>query len=241
MVNRGDKRGSHVGVVISFAIFITFVVFLYTMAHTVIKEEQTEESIMPILEKILIKNASSELTIITVNITNYVGSRCIELTDFTTDFGIDDRIVAWNQEQVSTPCGADNHLRLDRLDSGDSFFKIYYSEEFNYKGSGSFFPCQSLSEGSDYDLGITRVENYVFESKIFDLMNQYTLWYEAFKGDLGIPRSFEFGFGLIYNNGSIIETQGIEISKNVYIQDVPIQYVNRNGEIESGFLRLKTW
>ena len=103
MVNRGDKRGSHVGVVISFAIFVTFVVFLYTLAQTNFKEEQSEESIMPFLEKTLIENASSDLTIITVNITNYVGSRCIELTDFTTDFGIDDRIVAWNQEQVSTP------------------------------------------------------------------------------------------------------------------------------------------
>jgi len=241
MVNRGDKRGSHVGVVISFAIFITFVVFLYTVSQSSLQEEQREESILPFLEKTIIEDASSELTIITVNITNYVGADCIELTDFITDFGIDDRIVAWNQEQVSTPCGANNHLRLDRLDPDDSFFKIYYSEELSYQGSGSFFPCVSLTEGVDYDLGVIRVEKYVFESKIFYLMNQYTLWYEDFKSDLGIPRSFEFGFGLVYNNGSVIETENIDISKNIYIEDIPIQYVNKNGKIESGFLRLKTW
>ena len=224
MVRRGDKRGSHVGIVISFAIFITFVIFLYTIAQPTFQEEQREESLMVYLEKTLIENTSETLTIMTVNITNNVGADCIQLDDFITDFNIDNRLFAWNQDQVSTPSGASNDLRLDRLDSGDDFFKIHYSEEFPYIGTGGAWSCQPMTEGVDYDLGVTKSEKYVFESRVFDLFNEYILWYETFKSDLGIPRTFEFGFGIVYNNGSIRETENINISKNIYIQDIPIQY-----------------
>ena len=232
------------GVVISFAIFITFVIFLYTMAQPTLQVDQREETLMPFLEKVLIENASATLTTITVNITNNVVDPCIQLDNLANTFGIDNRIFVWNQEQELTESGLStitNNVRINRLDSNDDFFKIYYSEEFPYMGTGGAWSCQPMTEGNDYDLGITKVDKYVFESKVFELLDAHVLWYEDFKSDLGIPRSFEFGFGIIYNNGSIRETESINISKNIYIQDIPIQYVNANGQIESGFFRLKTW
>ncbi len=226
----------------SFAIFITFVIFLYTMAQPSFKEEQKEQQLMIYLEKVLIENSSAELITITTNITNNVGAECIQLDNLITDFGIDNRIFVWNQEQVSTPSGASTtNLRINRISSNDDFFKIYYSEEFPYIGGGGEWSCQPMSEGSDYNLGITKVEKYIFESKLNDLFNEYNIWYDQFKGELKVPRSFEFGFGIIYENGTIKETPQINISKNFYIKDVPIQYVNLNGQIKSGYLRLKSW
>jgi hypothetical protein len=231
---RGDKRGSHVSVVISFAIFVTFVIFLYTLAQPSIRNDIKEDAILVYLENQLIENSSSYLTTMTVNIETSSGSNCIQLDNFISNFGIDNRVSTWNQEQVSTESAVSgNNLRINRLNSGDEFFKIYYSESFNYIGTGSGWTCQSMSEGSDYTLGVTKKEKYVFERQIMELIEDYNIWYDPFKEEMGVPRNFEFG--------SIFETETPNISKSIYVKEVPIQYVTKQGEIKNGFFRLKTW
>jgi hypothetical protein len=248
MIRRGDKRGSHVGVVISFAIFVTFIIFLYSIAQPSFQKEQKEESLMAYLEKTLIENCSDYLTIITVNVSTNPGKDCIQLESFTDTFEINNRIIVYNQEQKFTESAVSlsphNDLRINRLSTSDSdrFFKIYHSESFDSVGHGSSWDCEEISEGTGYNLGVTKNEKYVFEEKFFDLYKDYTEgWYENLKDKLKIPRNFEFGFGLIYNNGSVVETENIDLSKDVYIKNVPIQYVTSTGKIESGFLKLKVW
>lgn len=242
MIRRGDKRGSHVGVVISFAIFVTFVIFLYIITQPIFREEQREGALMTYLENKLINASSLELKIMTVSISTSSGSDCVQLDSFIDTFGISNKLFVWNYDQISTPSGASgNNLRINRLNNGDEFFKVHYSDSFPSVGTGGGWSCQAMSEGSDYTLGITKVENYVFESEVIDMIDYYSIGYENLKNELGIPRSFEFGFGLIYSNGSIIETPELDISKNIYIKEIPIKYVSSVGKTEEGFFKLKVW
>lgn len=244
MVRRGDKKGSHVGVVISFVIFVTFIIFLYSLAQPSFQKEQKEESLMAYLEKTLIENCSDYLTTITVYISSSSAKNCIQLEGFMDNFEVNNRIFVYNQEQESTESAVSllDDLRINRNDNSDDFFKIYHAEVFDSVGIGNEWDCERLSEGADYTLGLTKQEKYVFEEKFFELYKDYAEgWYENLKDKLNIPRNFEFGFGLIYNNGSIIETENIELSKNLYVKEVPVQYVTSKGKIESGFLKIKIW
>jgi hypothetical protein len=245
MVKRGDKRGSHVGVVISFAIFVTFIIFIYAIAQPGFNKEQKEESLMAYLEKTLIENSSDYLTIMTLNVSTNTGKECIQLDGFMNNFDFDNNLVVRNQEgdfAESAVAINKEDLRITRDDNLDKFFKVYYSENFDYVGHGSDWDCEKLSEGAaGYSLGVTKNETYVFEEKIYTLLERYDGWYDDFKDRLGIPRNFEFGFGLVYSNGSVVETENIDLSKDIYVKEVPIQYVSTQGKIESGFLKLKTW
>ncbi len=241
MIRRGDKRGSHIGVVISFAIFVAFLIFLYTLAQPSFQQKEQENALRVYLEKTLIENVSSELTIITVNVSSSSLSECISLDGLIGTFEITPRIFVWNAEQVSTQSGIQgNDLRIQREDPSDVFFKIHHSEDFPDRGSGSW-TCENLVEGVGYDLGVTKVEKYIFSENVIALINDYIGRYEMLKDDLKIPDTYEFGFGLIYSGGNAIETPDRDVQKNIYIKEIPIQYVNELGKIQTGFLVLKIW
>ena len=59
-----NKRGSHVGVMISFAIFITFVVFLFVIFEPIVNQKKERESELTFLEEELIELFNSDLAII---------------------------------------------------------------------------------------------------------------------------------------------------------------------------------
>ena len=63
-----------------------------------------------------------------------------------------------------------------------------------------------------------------------DLVGRYSD-YESLKDYFNVPKGSDFGFGLIYNNGSVLETSFKDISKSIYVREVPIQYINLGGKI----------
>jgi len=241
LIGYKNKCGSHVGVVISFAIFVTFIIIIYTLASPNFRISSSEQFSVEYLETKLLENLSSEVLIITIDIENVIGTNCIEISNLLSDFDINRKIIVKNKEGILTPSvftGSDS-LQINRLDSGDDFFKIYASESFDELSEGSE-SCQSISEGSDFNFGSIKTENYFFESNFFDLMNSYSD-YEVLKSDLNVPENSEFGFGLIYNNLSSVQIALKNVSKDIYIKEVPIQYIDSGGEISSGFLKIMVW
>ena len=59
-----NKEGSHVGVMLSFVIFITFIIFLFVIFESRINIHQNKESILEHLEKALLERFENNLTII---------------------------------------------------------------------------------------------------------------------------------------------------------------------------------
>ena len=57
-----NKRGSHVGVILSFAIFITFMVFLYFIIEPAIRIQGDKQNILDNLERELLEKFSANLT-----------------------------------------------------------------------------------------------------------------------------------------------------------------------------------
>jgi len=61
-----NKRGSHVGFAISFMLFISFVIFLFSILGPVGKVESDKDFLLKHLENEIIENTTAELTIISV-------------------------------------------------------------------------------------------------------------------------------------------------------------------------------
>ena len=77
-----NKKGTHVEVIISFVIFITFVVFLFVASKPAIIKQEDKTNLLDNLEyKILEKEISADVKVISVTISSVTGN-CVNLGNF---------------------------------------------------------------------------------------------------------------------------------------------------------------
>jgi len=237
------KKGSHVGMVLSFVIFITFLVFLYSIVEPAIKTQKDEQAVLEYLKTELIGKVSADLTSVSIAIDKTTNKDCVELENLRTETGIDSKlIVKDNLENSFTAKISDDDLFIDRESSEDDFFKIRVSEEFEETETGTMSDCEILQEGSisGYTIGLIRTNKYVFEAKIIELKEEYENDYENLKDELGVSSGNEFGFSFSYNNGTTIGTEE-SVSTNIYTEEIPIQYIDESASILSGSINIKIW
>ena len=230
------KAGTHIGVVLSFVIFVVFLVFLYSTLIEPTINQNDKNYLLENLKTKLIKNVSEELTFITTNLNNNPSQNCIELVNFITKTEINSNIISKNENILQSYING-NNLRIVR-ESNETFFKIYYSKEFEELNSVGE-NCEVIDE-NNYAIGLVRTDKYVFETKIINLMSEYENNYETLKEELKVPIGSDFNFGFIYNNKTSIITEK-DILTNIYAVEIPVQYVDKESNILLGLINIKIW
>jgi hypothetical protein len=240
-MKRSDKRGSHVEIIISFIIFVTFIFFLFSMIEPSIGTNKEKENVLDNIEASLTDLISADMTIITINVISSTSQKCIELNNEIDGLGINSRVVAIGSSGQSFNCSTSadlTDLRIERDSTADNFIKVYSSSAFSPVNASSS-TCQNLQRGTGgYSLGLTKTSKYVFEGEMLKLMNEDC---ETLKDALDIPEEINFGYGLVLSNGTIIGTSEEELSTNIYIREESIKYVDLEGNILMGYLKIKIW
>lgn len=241
-----EKKGSHVGLVLSFVVFVTFLIFLYTLIEPSIRIQRDKQSLLDYLERELTGNFSEEMTTVTIRIneSENPNQECIEFDGLITEIGIGPQTIIKNElgSILSFYISEGGDLEINRDDEENLFFSIYYSEKFDDANGESTIPCKKLNkESKDYILGSTRTEEYIFGRIIEEMIERYGEDYELLKEELKIPPGNEFGFSFTYSDGGIIGTEEKEILTSVYAREVPIQYIDEEANIRSGFLNFRIW
>lgn len=233
-----DKRGSHVGVVLSFVIFVTFLVFLYSLLGSKVTP-QAKEGFLDYLRLELLERFSTNFTRITIDIDTAVPS-CSKLKNLIGEAEIGSNIIVKDSdEEIVDSEFSGNDLIVK---SSDDFFKVYYAEYFDGLGSGSE-SCTELEIDEDYSISLLRTEEYVFEEKVIELIENYKteIGYENLKEELRIPTGTEFGISFENSEGGITETGISETAKEVHVREIPIQYVDDEANILLGKLNIQIW
>src|SRR3989339_733465 len=221
-----NKRGSHVGFILSFVIFVLFILFLYTTIQPAIKIQKEKTLFIDYLKDVLVENFTVNLTTITIKINATVNPNkdCISLKDE-------------NNSKLSYEFqGKDLEILTGKNFSG--FLKIYSSIGIQNKSSPPIVGCEPLFNVTP---SIIRVDEYITQKKIMDLKDAYESNYEAVKEFFNIPPGTEFGFSFILANGTRIETENGDLSTSVYVQEYSIKYLDLEGNIKFGFLNIKVW
>jgi len=219
--------------------FGSFLIFLYSIIIEPITSQENKQPILGNLKIKLVENVSLGLMVSSIS-TEGSTQNCIRLSGLIGDLGINSRIIVKNElEKIQTSYVLGSDLEIVRSNINNAFFKIYYSEKFKELNDTGETPCNPRN----YEKGLVRVNEYVFETKIIDLINEYENNYEEFKEKLEIPIGSEFWFSFEYNNGTIIAPEEVlQIpSINVYATEFPIQYVDKNANVLLGILRIKVW
>ncbi|KKL09843.1 hypothetical protein LCGC14_2561830, partial [marine sediment metagenome] len=78
-----NRKGSHVGVVLSFMIFIAFLIFLYPLLiKPAIEANKSNQYLLDDLKTKLTEEVSAELTVSSVEANIGTNQNCIELNNF---------------------------------------------------------------------------------------------------------------------------------------------------------------
>lgn len=235
-MKKNDKKGSHVGMMLSFVIFVTFLVFLYSIIEPIIKTGQDKKSILDSLETNILEKVSSDLIEITIT-TATASQNCITLNGFFDETEINSKIIVKNEneELLGFDISGDN-LEINRNDVNNVFFKIYHAEEFSDLSEGPY-SCNPRN----YEIGFIKNKTYAFETKIDELIDEYDEDYEVLKEELKVPSRNDFGFSFIDNTGDINNAGDKEIAASVYVRKIPIYYLDDDANILLGFINIRVW
>ena len=254
----GKRGGTHVGFVLSFIIFVTFLTFLYSIIIEPVTNQHDKQFILENLRINLAGQFSiSNFTIKTLIITiaeGALGSKeCIRINENEGTIkkggladlfnqGINFTIKDSSDNVLNFSEQGPNNLNIGPINSSfDGFLKVYYAEQFErspeYTGPSNCFVVRP----EDYEITYEISNKKIYEKKIIDLISEYENNYEELKEELGVPTGSDFWFSFEYNNGTIIGPEEIIPSVNVYATEFPIQYVDESANVLIGILRIKVW
>ncbi len=243
------KKGSHVGVVLSFVIFVTFLVFLYSAVQPVTKMQKEKKAILSYLKSVLLEEFSADLTRVTLRVNDSVNLQedCITFRDFdivsiTNDPNPEGNLTVKNtSNSILNYSLPGNKLKISSPGAEERFFKIYYSAEISIDSDGVSGNCDKL-DAENYSVGLAKTDKYIFRSKVNSTLNEYENSYESLKEKFKIPPGNEFGFRFLDSNRNVIlETERKNLTTNVYVEEVPIKFVDENADILTGFIHIEVW
>ncbi len=231
-----NRRGSHVGIAISFLIFVVFLAFFYSALKPA-TEVQDKQLMLDYLKSVLIEEMSSNLTTITINSS---GGNCLNISyvDISSaDFGVTSgahAIVKNETGNIMKSKRIGNELLIES--PGNKFFWIYYSEEKFAENPTVISSCQF-----NPTIKSTLTGKYVFANKIAWLKDKrYEESYVGLKNELNIPSTIEFDFSFTFSDGSVIKTEK-NASVNIYADETHVQYVDEEANILPGVLKIRVW
>ena len=239
-----SRRGSHIGLFLSFIIFVVFLTFLYSTMEPIIKVQDDKRFILEYLETALIEKLNTNLTTLTIIINESVSQDCVVLSSLIEeDKGLNSKIIVKDYDKNIVPSyisdANSNDLIVNRESSNYTFFKVYGSEEFESLNEMPIGECSVLT--NDYQIRLLKSSKYISKTKVKELKEGYLEEYEDIKEELNIPEDSDFGFGFIYHNGTVIETESKNVSRSVYVNEVPVRYIDDEANILSGYIKIKIW
>ena len=245
---KNKRASSHVGVVLSFVIFVTFLVFIVTIIQPTISIDDDQETELAYLKGFFLEEISSDLTSATIVIKKDIPQNCVEFENFLVNSRMKPPFIVargtdGNKQVYSSSDG--NSLWIIKGGTEDIFFKVYNSSVFSEISTGEG-ACETLKEAQgDYDVGLLKTERYILESRILEIVGEYgefgSSGYGALKDRLNVPPQSEFSFSFTNSEGTVTDVDGREQSKSVYTEEFVIQYIDTSAETKTGTINLRIW
>ena len=251
-----EKKGSHVGFILSALVFVSFLVFLFAAIEPSFISDEDKIILLNHIKNEIISESSSELVTITMKIRNPNNSKnCFSINaDYLNYFGdqeicnlsIKDENGDLLNYKIMGDC--DNVTSL-KIEQRGGFLKFYYSSALENSLCSktdllcSVDNCQDIKK-NNYDIGQIKSDDYLFLSSSKNLAEDYVSDYEDVKDRLGISARDDFDFLFLDNaeNDLLNLSYGADsVTANILTEQFPIIYIDDRADFKSGFLRVRVW
>jgi len=226
-----SKKGSHVDVIISFMIFILFVIFLFIIINpTQIVEKDKKQTAEYIKLKI---DERIRQEIVIVNVGNTSARNAEDCLSFDTSNLEISGMTPIAKDASGSPAGTQGNLEIDW--AGSSFFRVYYSKDAFNPPVGSSSTCLTGEVKS-----VKYLEEGV-EKNITKLISDYALNYSALKTEFGISSKEEFALQFEFSNGTTIGIAPQNTKLDRYAEKYQRYYFDMEANKKSGYFTLYIW
>jgi len=236
-----NKRGSHIGFVLSFVIFIVAIVYLYTILKPAIEVDNHNEYLFNSLKENLINISSEEITTLTIQLDGIfpTSENCISINNILDEIIISDLIIKNGEGNLHDYEILGSSLEVEVGVGFEGILKVYYSDSLGNNSITGLEDCQSMNS---YSIDLIQTDKYNYEESVTDILEDYINDYEGLKTELGVPSYTEFDLAFIYNNGTRIET-GKELPTlgEIFVKTIPIKYIDADANLNMGFLEISLW
>ena len=231
---KNKKAASHIEIVLSFVIFVGFLIFLFAIFQPT-KIGKKSEIIIDNLERSFKERVSSQLYFFTINTNESIGC-------FIIEYALNDNqkvIVKDSSRKTLNANSSASEIFING--ENNNFFFIYISQDFN-ENEGSFFECRKL-EKTAYNVGLLRNYDVVSYKALEELKTEYDNNYERLKSGMNIPNSQNFAFIIKDVSGTEIISGRKRLSKarEVFAREIPIELAEPNGDTRIAILNLQIW
>ena len=231
-----NKKASHVGVILSFLVFITFIAFLYSVTEPAISVKQDKLDFLKYIKIELMKNFTGDLASVLIEIPS--GSNCMKFPSNAFP-GVEDwNVVAKDKDGNLIDSYKDSNGDVYVYENPEDYLNLYFSKEFE-NGQSEEESCTILK---NYEIKLFRTEEWFFNSSVKKLADKMEDDYEGVKEQFGVAFDDNFDFAFKDGEGKeMVNTGEREVSSDIYSEEIPVQYVDSEANIKPGFLIVRVW
>jgi len=230
-----DKKGSHVGIILSFVIFITFLIFIFTILEPNFKIKGAKTSTLETLEASIIDNLTINVEVIDVQF-EVNPANCAQIQN--TGSWLPKKHLSVKDSTGYRSFHKNNSaLEILYVNGPGTFFKIYAHddiESFELPSS-----CVNIVDPTMYNVSLIKSIEYISERRIAVLANSYNTNYDSLKTQLKIPKDSDFGFTFTFWNGTDIRSGENESSTQIFSSTESVVVMDSLGNITIGKLNTR--
>lgn len=236
------KNGAaHIEMILSFVLFISFLIFIFAFINPA-KKTEPSRALLDIAGQEIAKNSSINITTISIKL-NYTSAKpcfSINLLELGIDEIIgDNSIIARNSTDSTTgsrKTNADLHIET----SGD-FYRIFASEDFS---AVSYSPqdCEAVKKDNITIGQITTAKTISFK-RLEGFRMAYSQDYNSLKQSINFPAGNDFGFVLRDNSRNVLLNASKEKPKSAIViaKEQPIELVYEDSSSVIAVLNIQAW
>ena len=228
------KRGlSHIEFVISFVLFIGFVLFAFVFFNP-LQSQRTLKSSMDYAWIEVSQETQEKLDTYSVYIFSASGDVALDISDVHNSYNASVEDVDGNIIETYT-----NDMGLANFDStGNKFFRIKYSLALP-KGD-KVINGPVLADG-EYSISSSTSEKIYFESLLLKLNDTYFSDYDVLKQKINLPNRVDFGFVVKFGDIDVLAVNEIPEGVEVLSRSDRIDVIRNSGKRERAELRVLVW
>lgn len=231
-----NKRGlSHVEFVISFIIFIAFLLFSFIFFNP-LNSGRTLKSSMDYAWIEVTNLARMPIETYSVVIDPRINAPQVALQiEVPSDYYA--FVEDIDGKSISSYMDDNKYVHFKRPD--DNFVKIKYSSAF----TNGVQIIGDYLEGEDYKISSSKIEELYFESKFIELKDRYFEEYLVLKNEINLPNRIEFGFIVDFSDDTpnLDSLNEIPEDYEVLSKNDRIEVIRNSGKREYADLRIFVW
>lgn len=226
-----NKKGSHVGIVLSFTIFVTSLIFIISLFSNFINFDVDKKDQLNLLTDNLINKISEEIYV--VNVYDSSSANCSQIN--TPNFALENyNVLSIDSANIEFPSTIYGQKTI--FEGGKGFSKFYYYENGFTKTLE--LPTQTCNEISIKNVNKQKM---ILESKILEIITKIENSYDSLKNELKIGFDDEFNVIFIDAEGNTHTKNEKDLKTNIFSREISIKYVGIDGLEKKGNLIIKIW